>query len=67
MGQCVIAHGSLQRVVENPLKYPYLTIVYLLIPSGHIVDTLNPKRNKAWAGIVPIYIYNKDILIYIRE
>jgi hypothetical protein len=34
-----ICPHSLQHVVENPIKYPILPIVYLLIPSGHQVDT----------------------------
>jgi hypothetical protein len=42
-----------------------LPIVYLLMPSGHIVDTLSPMRGKARADIQPIYIYkNTNTFIY---
>lgn len=50
---------SLQLVVENPYSYPFLPIVYLLIRPARIVDALYPKRNKARAEIIPIYIYIK--------
>jgi hypothetical protein len=58
--------GSLQRVVENPIKYLILPIVYLLIPSGHQVDTRKPKRSMARAERCHIYIHiNTNTFIYI--
>ena len=48
------------------LKNPILPIVYLLIPSGHQVDTRKPKRSKAQAESCPIYIHiNTNTFIYI--
>ena len=68
VGLRVMLHGSLQRIVENPLLYPILPIVYLLIPSGHIVDTRKPKRYKARAEMCPIYIHIKTkTFIYMSE
>jgi len=59
---------SLQHVVENYLKYPILPIVYLLIPSGHQVDTRKPKRNMAQAQRCHIYIHiNTNTFIYIGD
>jgi len=54
-----ICPHSLQRVVENPIKYPISPIVYLLRSSGHQVDTRSPKRSKAQAERCPIYIHIK--------
>ncbi len=48
------------------LKNPILPIVYLLIPSGHQVDTRKPKRSMAQAERCPIYIHIKTkTFIYI--
>lgn len=50
----------------EPLKNPILPIVYLLIPSGHQVDTRKPKRNMAQAQRCHIYIHiNTNTFIYI--
>jgi len=60
--------GSLQAVVENPLKYPFLPIVYLLRPPARIVDALKPKRYMARAEIIPIYIHIKTkTFIYMSD
>jgi hypothetical protein len=57
--------SSLQRVVENYLKYPILPIVYLLIRPARYLYPLEPKRNKARAETVPIYIHiNTNTFIY---
>jgi hypothetical protein len=59
---------SLQRVVENPIKYPILPIVHHLRSSGHQVDTRSPKRSKAQAERCPIYIHIKTkTFIYIGD
>jgi hypothetical protein len=59
---------SLQRVVENPIKYPILPIVYHLRSSGHQVDTRSPKRSMARAERCPIYIHIKTkTFIYIGD
>ena len=41
------------------LKNPILPIVYLLIPPARHLDALKPKREKARAETVPIYIHIK--------
>jgi hypothetical protein len=57
---------SLQRVVENPIKYLILPIVHHLRSSGHQVDTRSPKRSMAQAERCPIYIHiNTNTFIYI--
>lgn len=61
-------NDSLQRVVESHSKNPILPIVYLLIPSGHQVDTRKPKRNMARAQTCHIYIHIKTkTFIYIGD
>ena len=63
-----MTHGSLQPVVENPLKYPYLTIVYLLSTHATYLFPLKPKRYKARAEIIPIYIHIKTkTFIYMSD
>ena len=57
--------GSLQRVVENHIKYLILPIVYLLIPPARHLDATQPKRYMARAETVPIYIHiNTNTFIY---
>jgi hypothetical protein len=43
----------------EPLKNPILPIVYLLIPPARHLDAHKPKRSKARAETVPIYIHIK--------
>jgi hypothetical protein len=60
------ANGFSATCCGEPLKNPILPIVYLLIPSGHQVDTRKPKRNMAQAERCPIYIHiNTNTFIYI--
>jgi hypothetical protein len=56
--------GSLQCVVENPLKYPKLTIVYHLSTSGTLVNARKPLCNMTASTWQPTYIYIKEIRIH---
>jgi hypothetical protein len=60
--------GSLQPVVENLLKYPFLPIVYLLRVHARYLFPPQPKRYKARAEIIPIYIHIKTkTFIYMSD
>ena len=56
--------GSLQCVVENPLKYPKLTIVYLLYAPAKHVATLQALRYIVASTWQHTYIYIKEIRIH---
>lgn len=73
IGSCEVVlrvrlHGSLQRIVENPLLYPILPIVYLLRPPARYPFATSTLRYKARAEIIPIYIHIKTkTFIYMSD